>query len=145
MKKIFVLMLVLGIVGGGYAGQKKHPIHLKVEALIDAAQGTEGQIQALEKGLALWENEMNRVYKEVSRAVSRSGRLQEHLVASQKAWLKFCETEYLYIEEAYGHQGGGILSRQMRLHDRLQIVRARAIELGNRLLLSQDMALGVDP
>ena len=58
------LFSMLSVTRGGAAEEtKKHPVEAKVDALMEKAVSTADMIQAYDKGIALWDAELNRVYQ----------------------------------------------------------------------------------
>lgn len=134
MKKIAMFILMVTVAGFSFAQEGNHPIDAQVQKLIDAANGTEDQVKAFAQGIELWNQELTRVYTKLLSSIEKDRRATELMVASQKAWIALRDADTLFLEQVFAQQGAS-MDRAMRMHDKMSIVRARALELGNRLIL----------
>jgi len=109
-----------------------HPIDREVNELLDKQMDTHGQIQALGRGIELWDAELNRVYKELVKAYGNNEKAKAKLKAAQLAWIKFRDAEYDHLFEMYQLKDG-TMYRIFQTSDRMEIIKARALELKSRL------------
>lgn len=114
--------------------QNRHPIDLEIERLLTVDESTNGQVQALAKGGELWDKELNRLYKELNKALSGNGEAKKALVESQRAWIAFRDGEMKFIEAMYARKEGTMF-RPMAADDFMKLTRCRALELKDRLAI----------
>jgi len=109
-----------------------HPIDQQVNELLDKNQDTHGQIQAIGKGIELWDAELNRVYKELMTAYTGNEKAKAALKTAQLAWLKFRDAEHKHLSELYSIKDGSMY-RIFHNSDYMELIKARALELKSRL------------
>ncbi|MBU1108093.1 MAG: DUF1311 domain-containing protein [Candidatus Riflebacteria bacterium] len=109
-----------------------HPIDQKVMDLLEADQSTNGQVQALFKGSELWDEELNRVYKELVKSYGKNEELKTALKNAQNAWIKFRDAEQMHLQAIFATKEG-TMYRIFLASDNLEIIKSRAIELQKRL------------
>jgi len=109
-----------------------HPIDQQVNELLDKNQDTHGQIQAIGKGIELWDAELNRVYKELMTAYTGNEKAKAALKTAQLAWLKFRDAEHKHLSELYSIKDGSMY-RIFHNSDHMELIKARALELKSRL------------
>lgn len=109
-----------------------HPIDQQVNELLDKNQDTHGQIQAIGKGIELWDAELNRVYKELMAAYAGNEKAKAALKTAQLAWLKFRDAEHKHLSELYAIKDGSMY-RIFHNSDHMELIKARALELKSRL------------
>lgn len=109
-----------------------HPIDQQVNELLDKNQDTHGQIQAIGRGIELWDAELNRVYKELMNAYTGNEKAKAALKTAQLAWLKFRDAEHKHLSELYSIKDGSMY-RIFHNSDRMELIKARALELKSRL------------
>lgn len=109
-----------------------HPIDQQVNELLDKNQDTHGQIQAIGKGIELWDAELNRVYKELMNAYAGNVKAKAALKTAQLAWLKFRDAEHKHLSELYSIKDGSMYNI-FHNSDRMELIKARALELKSRL------------
>jgi len=109
-----------------------HPIDQQVNELLDKNQDTHGQIQAIGKGIELWDAELNRVYKELMNAYTGNEKAKAALKSAQLAWLKFRDAEHKHLSELYSVKDGSMYNI-FHNSDRMELIKARALELKSRL------------
>ena len=74
-----VLLLVTVSLANAQTGEKKqHPIDTKIDELAEKDPSTHGQIAAYDKGYQLWDQELNRVYKELMKALGKDEAAKKH-------------------------------------------------------------------
>ena len=83
-------------------------------------------MRAFEKGVELWDGEMNRIYGELMKQLSPDGR--EALKVSQRAWLAWRDSQTRLIQETYG-RASGTMYRPMAVAHAMETVKARTLQL----------------
>lgn len=106
--------------------QRRHPIDREISALLDNDPSTAGQIRAFEKGIELWDAELNRAYKELFGKLGDDGR--KALKEAQRAWLAFRDAEFKRFNLLYSGKDGSMFI-PMGVAARLELIKARALEL----------------
>ena len=86
MKTIPLLMLIFTLAVGVYADQERHPLDPQIQQLIEAATSPDEQLQAYNKCLVLWQEELDKVSKTLTEAAKENWVRAELLSVSQKAW-----------------------------------------------------------
>lgn len=108
-----------------------HPIDHEVNRLLELDESTNGQVQAFAKGYDLWDAELNKVYKELMTAYDKNESLKLALKEAQLTWLKFRDAEFKHLEEICASKEGSMY-RIFLASDRMELVKARALELKSR-------------
>jgi uncharacterized protein YecT (DUF1311 family) len=132
------LLLTIAWLGDFERGRKlmeeKTDIDRKIDALLKRDSTTQGMGAAMIEGYRLWDNELNRVYKELSAKLptSQKGQLQ----ASQRLWIAWRDAEFKLIDAMYSKVQGS-MSQADRRYDRMEIVHQRALELRRLNKLAQ--------
>lgn len=111
-----------------------HPIDREVNKRFAKTCKTSEQVAAVGHGLDLWDAEMNRFYNELMQGYGDNKKAKAKLKASQRAWIKFRDAEYEHLGELYAFQEGTML-RSLYVEDKLEITKARAIELKSSLAI----------
>ena len=106
--------------------EKKHPIDVKIDAMIEKDGSTHGQIRAQTEGCKLWDAELNRVYKKFYGQLPATGK--SRLQSSQRAWLAFRDAEFKLLDVVF-NKPEGTMYLPMRVGSRLALVKRRAQEL----------------
>ncbi|MFZ2961259.1 MAG: lysozyme inhibitor LprI family protein [Candidatus Ozemobacteraceae bacterium] len=140
MKKLALIVLLCFVcVLPAMAGDapKKHPIDVQVDKLLAQDESTAGMVQAFARGQELWDKELNKIYQELTKALSKDEAEKKILVEAQRAWMTFRDQEMKLLHAVYSKKEG-TMYRPMAANDVMQITRARALALKNWLLLLQD-------
>lgn len=111
---------------------RKHAIDVQIDELLARDESTHGMIQAFGKGQELWDKELNRVYKELMKALANDPEGKKALVEAQRAWIAFRDQELKLLHAVYSRKDGSMF-RPMAADDVMNVTRARAIELKDRL------------
>jgi uncharacterized protein YecT (DUF1311 family) len=114
--------------------EEKTDIDRKIDALLKRDSTTQGMSAAMIEGYRLWDNELNRVYKELSAKLPTSQKRQ--LQASQRLWIAWRDAEFKLIDAMYSKVQGS-MSQADRRYDRMEIVHQRALELRRLNKLAQ--------
>jgi len=97
-----------------------------LEQCIEADSTTAGMVNCSYKAYSLWDKELNANYKHLIDVLPPSKKQQ--LRNSQKQWLVFRDAEFKTIDSVYSILDGTMYI-PMRVSDRTQIVKARALQL----------------
>ena len=100
-----------------------HPIEGKVDALMEKAVSTADMIQAYDKGIALWDAELNLVYQALRKALPVPA--GEKLKLAQQQWLLYRDAQYAMLDEQY-NQYDGTMYLPMRVAARMTVIEDRA-------------------
>ncbi|HOT28415.1 MAG TPA: DUF1311 domain-containing protein [Candidatus Ozemobacteraceae bacterium] len=106
--------------------RQAHPIDREIYALLEKDPSTAGQMQAFERGIELWDAELNRAYKTLSAKLGEEDR--KALKDAQRAWIAFRDAEFRRTDRLYGGKDGSMFI-PMSVAARMELVRARALEL----------------
>jgi len=116
--------------GGSEENEREHPIDREVSALLERDPSTAGQVRAFEKGIELWDAELNRTYKVLSAKLGEDGR--QKLKDAQRAWLAFRDAECRRTNQLYSDKEGTMFI-SMSAASRMELVKARALELAHSI------------
>ncbi|MBF0500383.1 MAG: DUF1311 domain-containing protein [Candidatus Riflebacteria bacterium] len=111
---------------------EKQPIDTEIDKMIAANPGTNGEVQAYEKGVELWDKELNRVYKELQKELVQSPAAKEALTQTQRTWMSFRDKEFELLDAIYAKKDGSMY-HSMHACDRMKIVRQRVMALAHLL------------
>jgi uncharacterized protein YecT (DUF1311 family) len=114
---------------------EKHPVDIKVEALVEKAVSTADMIQAYDKGIALWDAELNRVYQALRKALPAPA--GEKLKLAQQQWILYRDAQYAMLDEQY-NQYDGTMYLPMRVAARMRVTEDRARYLKDLLETQQE-------
>jgi uncharacterized protein YecT (DUF1311 family) len=113
----------------------KHPIEAKVAALLDKAVSTADMIGAFDKGHALWDAELNRVYQALRKTLPAPA--AEKLKTAQQQWILYRDAQFAMLDEQYS-QYEGTMYLPMRVAARMQVTEDRARYLMGLLATQQE-------
>jgi uncharacterized protein YecT (DUF1311 family) len=113
---------------------KPHPIDAKIDALMEKDPSTHGQVWALDEGLKLWDQELNRVYQELRNALKADPEAPNILKNAQLAWIKTRDADFALIDTVFSRKEGTMF-RPMAIGAKLELVKKRALELADRLAI----------
>jgi uncharacterized protein YecT (DUF1311 family) len=97
----FVFLLAATAIG---QESKTDAIDKQINALFENAKSRSEEQAAYDKGLALWDKEMNRVYGELMKGLSKEA--ASLLKKSQRTWLAFRSQQVAYLDEFYNAFSG---------------------------------------
>lgn len=100
----------------------KHPIDVELAAALEKDPSTHGQVRALERAARRWDEELNRVYRDLIAALP--ARARPTLRASQRAWIAFRDAERRAIAGVFGDLDGTMF-QPMRAQAWLNVTRER--------------------
>ena len=108
----------------------KHPVDVKMEKCLKTHHGTMPRVECYNTASEAWDKDLTKVYAELRQA--EDAKNKPALEASQRAWEKYRDAEFDYLAQIYGRmKGTGYIS--VRITARMEIVRARALNLESRL------------
>lgn len=90
------------------------------------AQTTQAKIECLSNAMTLWDEELNRVYKEVRQVLQPAER--EKLKSAQTRWIAFRDSEVVFIQNSYSKLKGTIYKIYL-LENKVDITRNRVVQL----------------
>jgi uncharacterized protein YecT (DUF1311 family) len=110
-------------------GLKEHPIDLMADkCFVSDAQTTLEMATCYTKGLALWDQELNRYYKDLMESLNPEQK--QAVQAAQRAWLQYRDAE----GAAFGAvDNEGTLSRVSRASEAMRLTREQAERLARLL------------
>lgn len=135
MLRTFVLCLALS--APSLAEEPAHSIDKALAKCMDGAASTADMIACEDKAFKDWDDELNRVYKELMSKLSP--KQKDALKASQLAWIKHKDGELQFIGQLYdGFEG--TMYQPMRVDAAKDVIRARALELKHWLEILNEHA-----
>ena len=87
---------------------------------------TKETLQCLSESLASWDMQLNHVYKELQKVLSKDGR--EDLKLSQLKWLAFRDAEVPFIDNSYSSLKGTI-HKAYSMENNVALTKDRALQL----------------
>jgi len=125
MKKLLFFLLLIPV--SIYCQEtEKHPIDKFLDRCMEKDYSTHGMLNCLNEVFEKWDVELNKVYNELKDMLDESGK--KKLKDSQLEWIKFRDKEFEFIDYLYS-QKDGTMYLTMRVSDRVEVVRKRALEL----------------
>ena len=125
--------LVIGVLGFSLqpfvcSAQQKpvHPIDKALEECMDKDPSTAGMAGCLGEAYDRWDKELNRAYNDLMRKLKPAGK--RALRAAQTEWIQYRDKEFALIDVVYSGLDGSMYI-PIRVSDRVEIVKKRAIEL----------------
>lgn len=110
------------------AKEAKDPIDVEVDKMMEKDPSTAGMNQAIDRGIELWDAEMNKAYNRLMKKLPESERAV--LKKSQVAWLAYRDANNNLVSTIYGHAQGTMYS-SMANDEGLEIVKTRTLLLRN--------------
>ncbi len=107
-----------------------HPVDARLAACMEKDPSTQGMNRCLGQAYEKWDEELNRVYRELGGRLDQG--LRPALREAQRAWIAFREGELAWLAKFYGGLDGSMY-RNMLAADRVELVRRRVLELNSFL------------
>lgn len=107
-------------------GTFQDPIDKELEDCLDKNQSTQGQVNCCRRAYDQWDEELNRIYRELRQRLDFQG--QEVLKAAQLKWIEYRDKEFELIDNIYSGQGGTI-QLVFNAARRVELVKTRVSEL----------------
>ncbi len=127
---LFILVVFSPGVFGQAADGAQHPIEKAQAECLKTRHGTMPRARCYSDAAEAWEQEVTKIYVQLVKAIEPNDK--RSLENSQTAWEKYRDAEFNLLAHLYGQKKGtGYIS--VRIIERMEIVRQRAIELKNRL------------
>ena len=131
-----ILLLLITLAIPCFAqSEKEHRIDQALEDCIEKDSSTAGMAQCTYKAEEMWDSELNKIYQQLSASLDEKEK--EALKKAQKNWIQYRDSEFDLIGTLYSKMEGSMYI-PMRAADRMEIVKARALELQNYLNLLQE-------
>ena len=129
MKTSFLFVFLLAATALGQES-KTDAIDKQVNALFESAKNRAEEQAAYDKGLALWDKEMNRVYGELMKGLSKEA--ASLVKKSQRTWLTFRSQQVAYLDEFYKAFSG---TEYLTAHSYavMDVTRQRTLSLAKQL------------
>lgn len=122
----FLLLLMLPLISFAQEAST-HPIDKALDACTEKDGSTAGTIRCTDKAYADWDRELNKNYTQLMRQLKPVQKLA--LKAAQLDWLKYRDSEFKVIDSIYDTLQGTMYI-PMRIAERLEVVKKRALALG---------------
>jgi uncharacterized protein YecT (DUF1311 family) len=113
----------------------KHPVEAKVNALAQQARCTLDETIVTCMATQLWDDELNRVYRELRGKLAESDAMT--LQDAQRKWIAWRDAEFKITDRLYGEQPGTMFQPMSEQH-KMWIVRSRALDLQNWLEMREN-------
>lgn len=131
--KAYSVVLVLAASAGllwpqAQPSAPRHAIDVWLDECLAKDPSTAGTLTCLGQAYAKWDAELNATYQKLFAKLPADG--QSALRESQRAWLKYRDQEFLFLDGLYGLMDGSMY-QTMRAADRVDVVRKRALELSS--------------
>ena len=126
MKSNALLAAALFFMGVQACRAADHPIDQYQTKCIAADSTTAGMTNCTNGASARWDKELNSVYAKLLSSLSPVE--QDALRAAQRQWILYRDAEFKVIDEMYKTRDGTMYI-PMRAADRLEIIKARALQL----------------
>lgn len=110
------------------SAEKVYDIDTELSQCMDANPSTTGMLNCVSDAYKKWDIELNRNYKLLRQILGEEDK--EMLMASQKAWIAYRDTEFRTIHAVFGNKDGTMYI-PMAAHSRVEIVKKRALELAD--------------
>lgn len=133
-----IVLLALGLTGPALAhSEDSHPLDKAFQQCIDRDGSTAGMHACSDRFRQYWDQELNRYYQLLG------GDGNRNLRESQKAWIRFRDTEFQRIEAYFAYiytlQEGGTLWGLLSNTSQTELVRQRVLTLRGDYLMICDM------
>ena len=129
----FVLLALLTVAPASHAA--KHHIDSYLESCIDADSTTAGMVNCTNQAYSLWDKELNIKYVKLMSALAPADK--QALRNAQRQWIAFRDAEFKAIDALYNGKDG-TMYLPMRAADRLEVVKARVLQLSSYANLVND-------
>ena len=109
-----------------YSQENKHPIDVYLDSCMEINPSTAGMVRCTDEAIKMWDNELNKFYKLLIKTLD--GESVNILKSAQVEWIVFRDKEFANIENIYSRKEGTMYI-PMQLFSRLEIIKARALQL----------------
>jgi len=139
MTRFFMTSILLLILASVSFAQKEpeHPIDKALGACVEKDGSNAGVIECTEKAYQAWDKELNKNYGALMRKLKPGQK--EALRVAQLEWIKHRDADFKFIDSVYDSLEGTMYI-SMRIEDRTDLVKSRALKLKIFLDLITDAA-----
>jgi uncharacterized protein YecT (DUF1311 family) len=136
MTRLYLFLLIL-LSASVVCAQEQgpHPIDKALDACIERDGSTAGMVHCSDKAYVAWDRQLNKNYADLMRRL-KIGQ-QAAVKAAQLQWLKYRDSEFKLIDTIYDTLQG-TMYLPMRISERLEIVKKRALDLRGYLELLEE-------
>lgn len=106
--------------------QKESPIDRKLSDCIDGDPSTAGMVGCIDDAYAAWDKELNAAYQALAKRLAPEPK--DALKTAQRRWLEWRDAEFAMLDRIYATREG-TMYLPMAAGDRMEIIKARAVEL----------------
>ena len=126
-RKLFLALFFCFIISFKiYSQEDKHPIDVYLDSCMEINPSTAGMVRCTDEAIKMWDNELNKFYKLLIKTLD--GESVNILKSAQVEWIVFRDKEFANIENIYSRKEGTMYI-PMQLFSRLEIIKARALQL----------------
>ena len=119
---VFLALLALS----HFSQAAEHPIDAYVGSCINRDPSTAGMVSCTNQAYLLWDKELNSSYNNL--LSSLTPKQKQALRSAQRQWIAFRDAEFAAIDAIYQNKEGTMYI-PMRAADRMELVKARALQL----------------
>ena len=109
-----------------FSAQEKE-IESQLKKCLDKDYSTAGQLNCTYAATKSWDLQMNKYYNLTLKKLPKAQ--QSKFMSAQKAWLKFRDAEFAFIDDYYYNAKQGTMFSIMAEGDKMNIVKERAMQL----------------
>lgn len=137
MTRLYLLLLFILLSAPVVSAQAQttHPIDQALDACIEKDGSTAGMIRCTDKAYVAWDRQLNKNYTDLTRRLKPSQ--QATLKTAQLEWLKYRDADFKLIDSVYATLQG-TMYLPMRIAERLEVVKKRALDLRGYLELLEE-------
>jgi uncharacterized protein YecT (DUF1311 family) len=137
MTRLYLLLLFILLSASLVSAQAQstHPIDQALDACIEKDGSTAGMIRCTDKAYVAWDRQLNKNYTDLMRRLKPSQ--QATLKTAQLEWLKYRDADFKLIDSVYDTLQG-TMYHPMRMAERLEVVKKRALDLRGYLELLEE-------
>ena len=108
----------------------KHPIDAALDVCTEKDPSTAGMVRCTDIAYKKWDQELNKSYRTLMSRLKPADKLL--LKSAQLSWISFRDNEFRLIESIYD-KIQGTMYIPMRIDEKMQIVKQRALALANHV------------
>ena len=109
---------------------RKHPIDAALEICTEKNPTTGGMVNCNDVAYKKWDQELNKTYQTLMSKLKPAGK--QLLKSAQLSWITYRDNEFKLIDSIYDDIPGTMYI-PMRIEEKAQIVKQRALDLASRL------------
>ncbi len=130
LKNILTLVVSLSFLSApaiSFADKGQHPIDKAEEQCLSKNSTTAGMCNCTYAAQVKWDEEMNKYYLLLIKKLNKEEGLK--LKEAQRAWIKFRDKEFEFINTRYLEPFEGALYQTIAADEAMEVVKARALDL----------------